>query len=52
MLEINIVQECLVFSLVKCSLMQGPDSRVDFFKFSFHSCSMLYVFMQVQPTMF
>ena len=41
----------LVFSLVKSNLIQGPDSRVDFFKVSSHSFTMLYLFMQVQITM-
>ena len=49
MLEIYYFKKNI--SLVKSSLIQGPDSRVDLFKISFCSCTMLYVVMQVQPTM-
>ena len=45
--DLQFPNEYLVKGIV--SNMQGPDSRVDFFKI--HVYTMLYVFVQVQLTM-
>ena len=47
----TISKEYLVFFPVKGSLILGPDSRVDFFKVSFHSYNVICVHIQVRITM-